>query len=789
MDFSIEDSPHRPFDLDALSDAAKTDELKDQMAFIHSLHKARLEDSNLSAEYIHRIRNPIQETLEIPEDERFSIELYLALDRASQETYSAVCAAVRRRHPGTSILTFEQVHRRVAELSGITQITHDMCINTCLAYTGKFEHDTECSLCGEPRYDQKVLHKSGGKSRIPQRQFHTMPIGPQIQACFRHPESAKKMRYRSTQTAEVIRRRKIDVYEDFIHGKDYLEAVMAGRIGDDDVCLMFSIDGAQLYQNKASDCWIYIWVILDYSPDLRYKKKYIMPGAFIPGPKKPKHLESFLLPGLAHLSALQQEGLPIWDASQNRVFRSNPFLLMATADAPGMALLNRLVGHHGKAGCRLYCGTPGRHKAGGSHYYPALRKPHDYTISGSDHPDINIHEVNTTRSCKNYRSNLDRLIKAPNERQFKKLRLDTGIAKPSLFIGLQSDRILGIPNIFTLDIMHLASLNLSDLLLQLWRAGKDIRDTGHSGDNIDAWEWAVLRDDRVWKKHGQTVADARPFFPGSFDRYLRNPAEKINSGYKAYEYLNYIYGLGPGLFLNLLPEPFYSHFCKLVQGMRIMQQHRIPVDRLQEAHRLLLEFVDGFETFYYERMPQRLQFVRQSIHVLLHVGTETCRIGPLPICSQWPMERTIGNLGEEIKQHSNPFSNLSERGVRRCRVNALKAMIPELDLKQDKLPQGAEDLGDEYCLLRARDRSRYHPSPHELTAIRYYFRSASEATLQWLGLFPTSSNTLSYYRWARLAIPTGQIARSVFKECRMQTVRMSRMVKVCAYCHQYGGSF
>ena len=43
------------------------------------------------------------------------------------------------------------------------------------------------------------------------------------------------------------------------------------------------------------------------------------------------------------------------------------------------------------------------------------------------------------------------------------------------------------------------------------------------------------------------------------------------------------------------------------------------------------------------------------------------------------MERTIGNLGEEIRQPSNPFANLSQRGLRRSQVNALKAMIPDLE--------------------------------------------------------------------------------------------------------------
>jgi hypothetical protein len=44
---------------------------------------------------------------------------------------------------------------------------------------------------------------------------------------------------------------------------------------------MLLINGAQLYESKQSDCWIYIWFLLDLAPDLLHKKKYILLGGFI----------------------------------------------------------------------------------------------------------------------------------------------------------------------------------------------------------------------------------------------------------------------------------------------------------------------------------------------------------------------------------------------------------------------------------------------------------------------------------------------------------------------------
>ena len=204
-----------------------------------------------------------------------------------------------------------------------------------------------------------------------------MPISPQLQALSRHKDSAQQMQYRDICTMQILAELDscdgiIPSYDDFFHGHDYLQAVKDGHIKEGDAVLMFSIDGAQLYQSKASDCWIYIWVIFNHDPiSSRYIKKHVLIGAIIPGPNKLKFLELYLFPGLHHLSAIQSEGLPIWDASYRMLYISHPFPMLATADGPAMAYINGLVGHQGKVGCRLHCPLKGHHKPGASTYYPA----------------------------------------------------------------------------------------------------------------------------------------------------------------------------------------------------------------------------------------------------------------------------------------------------------------------------------------------------------------------------------------------------------------------------------
>jgi len=93
-------------------------------------------------------------------------------------------------------------------------------------------------------------------------------------------------------------------YSDALHGTDLIEAFHNMCIGEDNLMLMFSMDGAQLYAQKQSACWIYIWVLFNLTPDRWYKKKHIFIGGFILGPNNPKNTDSFLFLGLYHLATL-----------------------------------------------------------------------------------------------------------------------------------------------------------------------------------------------------------------------------------------------------------------------------------------------------------------------------------------------------------------------------------------------------------------------------------------------------------------------------------------------------
>ncbi|KIL54984.1 hypothetical protein M378DRAFT_18358 [Amanita muscaria Koide BX008] len=552
---------------------------------VEDVNSARLED-DLDEQMLGRLRNPPKEPESLASDILFSMALFNNLMGGSEQMYHDTCQTIKH-FTGRTLESYHKVKTKVENTTGVAQLRNDMCVRSCVAFTGPLKELDKCPECNEDRYQK---NKKSGKLQ-PRQQFYTIPLGPQLQAMWRTPEGADRMRYRNRKTDEIIQKifdeRKISSFEDVFHGSEYIDACRDKRIHPNDVFVMFSFDGAQLYRDKASDAWFAIWVILNLSPDLRYKKKYVLPAFFVPGPKKPENMDSFLLPSFRHVSALQKEGLQVYDGRLGCLITSRPFFGFGTADTLALPLLSGLVGHNGQNGCRLSCGMPGRHPPGKPTYYPVVLQPKDYTIAKCNHADYDLSKLGPPDAMK-YQQNLRKVLISPNETRYKCNRLLTGICQPSICLGLQLKSMVPVPQCFTLDLMHLVSLNIPSHLVSIWRNSSDARITY---EDLPKPDFIVLDNDEDWKEHGKLVKSTHPYFPGSFDRLPRDPSKKINSGYKAIEWLNYFWVLGPALFRIVLPHHLWQHYCRLVCGIRLLHQRVITEEELQRAHNLLTQCV------------------------------------------------------------------------------------------------------------------------------------------------------------------------------------------------------
>ena len=165
-----------------------------------------------------------------------------------------------------------------------------------------------------------------------------------------------------------------------------------------------------------------------------------------------------------------------------------------------------------------------------------------------------------------------------------------------------------------------------------------------------------------------------------------------------------------------------------------------------------------FEALYYQRKASRIHFVRHSIHLLTHIAPETIRAGPLACYAQWTMETAIGNLGKEIRQDKDPYRNLEERGVLRAQINSLMAMYPRLDINYGLhgLSTHAYGFPNGYAFLPRRDNIARPMLQPEYNALMEHWRHEGWPNQS---LWPNA-----IVRWARLRLPNGQRARSVWSE-------------------------
>ncbi|KAG6915362.1 hypothetical protein DXG01_011972 [Tephrocybe rancida] len=366
---------------------ARLKSLRNSQEFICLIQSATLDNDKLDKDTLYRLRHPVEGCIDIASpDNKLSLEIFAATD-ASEATYTRCLKAVQHRYPDSGMLSFHNVKQLVARVSGVVPVMDDMCINSCHAFTGPYTNLENCSVCTKPHYDPDQYEKYGRKDML---------------------YMDKKIK-EVNKLLEALENDADMVYDDIFCGSDLVEFAESINITSRDTMISFSVDGVQLYQNKKSDTWIGVFLVNNYSPNLRFKQTKVLPGIIIPGPNKPKLIDSFLFCTFYHLAALQHEnngeGLAVWDAGTQSIFHSRILFALATADAVGMTKLDGRVGHHGAQGCRLGCSMKGWHKPNSGHYFAAHMKPNDYTVEDCNHPDVNI-RVLEPQSVEGYNENI-----------------------------------------------------------------------------------------------------------------------------------------------------------------------------------------------------------------------------------------------------------------------------------------------------------------------------------------------------------------------------------------------
>ncbi|KAI5988653.1 hypothetical protein F5J12DRAFT_786832 [Pisolithus orientalis] len=151
------------------------------MDFIWWIWNASLGDGmGLGGESVNRLCNPLMDILKLVDPcQKLAIQIFITLEHSLESGYEKIRIGIHACFPGSELPSFYQVKHLLVDLTGVMSIINHMCINSCTTFVGPYAHLDTCPECDEPHYDQ--LRQNRGVKH-PHAVFHTIPIGPQLQA-------------------------------------------------------------------------------------------------------------------------------------------------------------------------------------------------------------------------------------------------------------------------------------------------------------------------------------------------------------------------------------------------------------------------------------------------------------------------------------------------------------------------------------------------------------------------------------------------------------------------------
>ena len=143
----------RGLDSDGNPAGIELPKLQTTQRFIDLLREAVLEGSGMHDDDIKGLREPgPKHELVDPSPLVRSIRHFLNNTLSSREHYETLRRIELMHNSDDAILSFDQVKRRIRWLSGVVPLEHDMCTNSCVAFTGPYSELDCCPRCSESRH-------------------------------------------------------------------------------------------------------------------------------------------------------------------------------------------------------------------------------------------------------------------------------------------------------------------------------------------------------------------------------------------------------------------------------------------------------------------------------------------------------------------------------------------------------------------------------------------------------------------------------------------------------------
>lgn len=173
--------------------------------------------------------------------------------------------------------------------------------------------------------------------------------------------------------------------------------------------------------------------------------------------------------------------------------------------------------------------------------------------------------------------------------------------------------------------MHNSLLGIMKLLLNLWLGS-------HRLCNKSPYFKPLTTDQR--KRLNDRLLVLKPY-----ERITRKPTSILDrSFYKATEYKQLLLFYLPVGLEGLMEPKKLQHFKLFSAAVFKLLQDKIPPEVLNEAHEMLVQFADEFETIY------GLEAITMNIHLVKHYRENVLNHGPLWAHSMFGFEQNIGSI-------------------------------------------------------------------------------------------------------------------------------------------------
>lgn len=518
--------------------------------------------------------------------------------------------------------------QRLAKLTGIEVQFIDCCRDNCIAFTGEYADAIECPYCQQERF-QDADCKNPWKTAL------YIPLGPRL-----------RLQYRDAARAEVLTgyRRSLEQSDSTHEVRDFFDGHLfrdfhlreLGLFKDPhDIALHLSLDGFQLTNMSNHEVTPVIFLNLNLPPQERYKVDNILAGMLIPGPKKPKVLDTFLRPLVNELNNLGGNGVLAVDGRNYTEFQLRAWVTMVTGDGPALA---EAIGMKRPGNALRPCRTCLIKAELASRIYYVPHSEYDF-----ENPPL--------------RSNLRRTIELVEEVDSDEYRKEAGITRSSILLEFRS---LHFPRSFPVDIMHLVLQNLLPTLFKLWNRTKlAIDKPRHEDFEVRSYHL----DDEAIESISSSLDAARATIP----TYLGHAPRRIDNhhkGYKAAEWEAWLELFGVPLLDQHLNEECFQNFRDLRRIYTIATRHSVSSADIALLDTLVVRFVRSYEQIYLygsdsHRDTRRLPVCSVNVHYLLHLPAYIRDCGPARYWWQFPMERFCGILKPRAKSKSQLSTSLA----------------------------------------------------------------------------------------------------------------------------------